>query len=261
LVTAEHVVAGLLANDLEIWVRVNMRDGQTQQIKVEATQFRFHPNNAHEPADVPVCPIRTTDPAAGHVQITDTLSLPLNGPSSWYPTSELAQDAVKVGNEIAIVGLFRSHYGAMRIVPIVRAGNIAAMPEEPVHTRYGGMHAYLIEARSIGGLSGSPVFAMIGPEISMINALASARGERIPTQNIALLGLVHGHFDVPNLNEDVAADDAGRAQSIHTGIGVVVPVAKILETVQHPNLSTMRKEAADELRTQGIRPIAGGEQK
>ena len=43
-------------------------------------------------------------------------------------------------------------------MPILRMGNLAAYPQERVQVEGVEMDAYLIEARSIGGLSGSPVF-------------------------------------------------------------------------------------------------------
>ncbi len=39
-------------------------------------------------------------------------------------------------------------------------GNIAMMPDEPVRTSIGMMESYLIEVRSIGGLSGAPRFCV-----------------------------------------------------------------------------------------------------
>jgi hypothetical protein len=41
------------------------------------------------------------------------------------------------------------------------------LPGDPVATPMGPMQAYLIEARSIGGLSGSPVFAVVEPYTSL----------------------------------------------------------------------------------------------
>jgi len=41
-------------------------------------------------------------------------------------------------------------------------GNIAAMPEELIEVRdFGMMQAYLVESRSLGGISGSPVFVHV----------------------------------------------------------------------------------------------------
>jgi len=65
---------------------------------------------------------------------------------------------------------------------------------------------------------------------------------------------MHGHFDVVNLNEDVIADDDEPTRSIHTGIGVVIPVRKILETLEHPELVAMRKAIVSRLRQSGAVP-------
>jgi hypothetical protein len=60
---------------------------------------------------------------------------------------------------------------------------------------------------------------------------------------------MHGHFDIKNLNEDVVIDTLGDAtRGINTGIGVVIPVEKILETIDHPELVELRKKQADDHR-------------
>jgi hypothetical protein len=54
-------------------------------------------------------------------------------------------------------------HGRQRNIPIVRIGNVASMPHEPVATKNrGAIEAYLVEARSVGGLSGSPVLVQLG---------------------------------------------------------------------------------------------------
>jgi hypothetical protein len=58
--------------------------------------------------------------------------------------------------------LVRESHGRHQNVPIVRVGNFASYPAEQIQTGFGRMDAFLIEARSIGGLSGSPVFVHIG---------------------------------------------------------------------------------------------------
>lgn len=144
-------------------------------------------------------------------------------------------------------------YGKNRNIPVIRAGHIAALPEEPVHTRYGYMEAYLIEAQSIAGLSGSPVLSMPNIGIEGFNFALGDRGKNL-MPGPRLLGLVHGHFDVPNLNEDVVTDSDVPAHSIHIGIGVVVPTSKIRETIDHPDLVKMRQDIIDELRKSGATP-------
>lgn len=66
---------------------------------------------------------------------------------------------LELGDEVFFSGLFYPHSGTRRNIPIVRIGNVAALLEEPVLNRNGvPMDLYLMESRSIGGLSGSPVF-------------------------------------------------------------------------------------------------------
>jgi hypothetical protein len=80
----------------------------------------------------------------------------------WYlgssATDEVIEtEAIGIGDEVFMVGLFRNHLGRDRNEPIIRVGNIAAMPTDPIRSQvYGDMRAILVEARSIGGLSGSP---------------------------------------------------------------------------------------------------------
>jgi hypothetical protein len=58
---------------------------------------------------------------------------------------------------------------------------------------------------------------------------------------------MHGHFDVEDLNADVVLEDQGDATSgIHAGIGVVVPVEKIIETIMQPALIEMRRKIVEE---------------
>ena len=186
--------------------------------------FRFHPNNEQTPTDVAVCPFSPdglVDNETGETFNADSVSLVLEkSERGFLPSEEFTSQTIGLGAEIATVGLFRSHYGSNRNIPIVRVGNISAMPAEPVFTAYAGyVDAYLIEARSIAGLSGSPVF--IFPDLRSVLA-KGLRGNM--GQGCALLGLMHGHFDIQNLNEDVVADEDAPTRSVHTGVGVVIPV-------------------------------------
>ena len=72
----------------------------------------------------------------------------------------------------------------------------------------GLMSAFLVEVRSLGGLSGSPVFA-VGND-----------------NRIGLIGLVHGHFDQRSSDPDGVSEDANAAfqeEQINAGIAIVVP--------------------------------------
>jgi hypothetical protein len=252
LVTAEHVVSGLLTKNQDVWLRVNLVDGGAGDIKIDASRFHFHPETEKTPTDVAVCPMShiLTEEETGKQVEADVLFLNLNGSDGILPTADFKNKYMGLGGNIAIVGLFRSHYGKERNVPIVRVGTIAALPHEPISTKVGYVEGYLIEAMSIAGLSGSPVFA--SPDLAL--ELAKGLSKQPLSQGMALMGLVLGHFDVPNLNEDVVTDEDAPERSIHTGIGVVIPVDKIVETIQHPDLVAMRKDIVNKLRNSGATP-------
>jgi hypothetical protein len=157
----------------------------------------------------------------------------------------IAEQKIGPGEEIAVIGLFRSHHGIDKAIPVVRVGHISVMREEPVHTKYCGyIDAYLVEVMSIGGLSGSPVFVSMPPM-----RIVDLKVQMTDAKQFYLLGLMHGHFDIRNLNEDAVSDGEQDALgSINTGLGVVVPVEKIIETMMQPGLSEMRRKTAEKTR-------------
>ena len=172
-------------------------------------------------------------------------------PERWEANpSALSKRAIGLGDETFAIGLFRHHAGSERNIPIVRIGNIAALPEEAFRTRQGLMKAYLVEMRSIAGLSGSPVFVDLpsaGPPMAYWGGISDPRikppdPEQVNWFRYRFLGLIHGHFDIPNLAEDsvVEDDDAAESGGINTGIGIVVPAEKITETLYQSDLQQER---------------------
>ena len=244
LVTAEHVISGLVTRGHTLWLRVNCKDGKVREGILRPEGFYYHPDNERDPTDVAVCPTNhflADDETGEHHEMAIS---PLVLTAGHLLPDAAFFENVGLGSEVAVVGLFRSHYGNNKNIPIVRSGNLAAMMDEPIFTKYAGyIKAYLIEARSIAGLSGSPVLAMPSMTVAMAKKL---RGENI--KGIALLGLMHGHFDVQNLNEDVVADSEKPERSVHTGIGVVVPTDKIMEVINQRELKEMRDEIIENVK-------------
>ena len=124
------------------------------------------------------------------------------------------------------------------------------MPEEPIYTGAGFMDAYLVEARSIGGLSRSPVVI----HFSMDRLRGEAFSGTALHPKHYLLGMVHGHFIIEN-PEDAVAEGDESAGKINTGIGLVVPVSKIVETINRPDLAAKRKEIVAGIREKVRRHI------
>lgn len=233
LVTAKHVIVGIRNLGLdEIFVRVNTIDGQSVWAKCQSTDWLFHPNDA----SIDVAMIRTGVPSEW-----DHLIIPL---SMCATPQIITSHAVGLGDEVFMVGLFRHHHGTLKNIPIVRVGNLAAMTEEKVSTKdFGLIDAYLIEARSIGGLSGSPVFLNLGVVRYVDGAVKHSKGGPI----FFLLGLIHGHYDVPSSSIDDANEDMAdhlSSERINTGIAIVVPMEKIMEVINAHSEMPNQEEAA-----------------
>jgi hypothetical protein len=240
LVTAEHVIARMKRSGQPVFLRVNTTDGKSVETEITNWEWTFHPDNAHDATDVATAPVQFLPN-----EVIDPI--PIFGPRSIAGTKDiLGQEGIGVGDEIVIVGLFRSHAGNERNVPIVRVGNIAMMRGEKVKTNYcDETDAYLVEAMSIGGLSGSPVIVSLPPVRIIGNDIQNLAGKKA----YYLLGLMHGHFDI-DLSADTAVDPDQKSSvgGINSGIGVVIPVEKILETINSSNLVDLRAQHASQLK-------------
>jgi hypothetical protein len=218
LITAKHVVVDI--NGREFFVRANKKDGDAIVFTGDSNaRWWYHPNEA-EASDVAV--FRLPIPQ----NIFNTMDCALV-PEELILTDEKSQkENIGAGDEVFIVGLFSYHSGSRKNLPIIRMGNIAMMSDanEPVQTSaFGNMEAYLIEARSFGGMSGSPVF--------VTKEIALGRTQ------IHLLGLIHGHWDIsPEKIMDSASEDAGSKPNVNLGIAIVAPAKKILETIYRAEL-------------------------
>ena len=220
LVTAKHVIDGIRHLGLdEVFIRYNEKSGESKWESTRLADWMFHPSDI----SIDVAVLRRGVPDAhDHLVI----------PTSLVASSEaLKTNDVGLGDEVFVTGLFKHHAGARRNVPIVRVGNIAAMQE--VQTKgFGLIDAYLIEARSIGGISGSPVFVNLGS----VRRIGGKEVFRAGGPTFLLLGLIHGHYDIKNaivdeIEADVQKVDVSTAR-LNSGIAIVVPIQKILDVLK-----------------------------
>ena len=231
LITARHVLTGIKHRrpDGKFYIRLNLREGADKE------SAWFHTNVDHWTVHPDESLVDDTAAISGlpSPELVDFKFFPLEGIAS---EDLIEREAIGVGDEVFLPGLFVSHTGTERNIPIVRIGNIAAMPDEPVQTRIGPLKSYLVEARSIGGLSGSPVFVNTGFARAFGDSVQMGGGNRF-----YLLGLMHGHYQVTPAR--VAKADDVSDEVINMGIAVVPPVDRIMETLNHPRLQQMRDEA------------------
>jgi hypothetical protein len=237
-VTAKHV-AKELANR-EIHFQVNKRGGGITSVRDVYGQWFLHPTD--KTADVAVIPF-TPHPEMDMVSV----------PSTMFVTGEFMRaHNLGIGDEVFMTGLFQPAQADTRNLPIVRHGNIAMIPDRQIQTDFGYADVYLIEARSIGGISGSPVF--VRQTVSM-GAKADEDGTETGIMGIGpfyLLGLMHGHWDIKesDINKPIVEHD--RKHGVNMGIAIVVPAQKILETINSPKLMEIHKQMEDRERKKSI---------
>ncbi len=213
VITAKHVLEGVKKTGLdEILIRVNLKNGETDTITTKIYDWVSHEDE-------------NVDIAIHKFNFKDNYDH-LFYPKSSFLTNELIKtNEIDCGDEVFITGLFKHHAGNIKNSPIVRMGNIALMPSEKIQVRQLTIDAYLIESRSTGGLSGSPVFVNLGDVRKFGNEVKHAQGEHIPL----LFGLVCGHFDSTHEEIDAITDSTRNQEKINVGIAIVTPAAKLAE--------------------------------
>lgn len=252
LVTARHIIDGidgLRGSDHLVHVRVNVRGGGYRFIETPVGDWRSHPTDLA--TDVAVLPVD-----AALMADADALFVPFQAEG----IPEAVTERHGPGDEVIVAGLLLNHYGRKRNLPIIRTGHLAAMPHEPIELPWAArkagkpMEAYLVDTRSIGGLSGSPVYIRVAQVHRHDRPLVVPAEwyNRRAFQDLLgyyLLGLVHSllfiHENELRTEVDPKADD--REQN--TGIAVVVPHNKIRETIDQPVLAERRRAVlAEEMR-------------
>ena len=214
-VTARHVIDGAAFwGHKWVIIRLNKSGGGLQLYRTPVEGWIGHDDPA---VDVVAYPMGIGDG-------NDHMAFPLNYVLS---PDHLADLHIGIAHPVFMVGLFRHHHGTERNIPIVRLGTIAAMNEEPVQTKVYKREALLIECRSIGGLSGSPVFVKIP------NSFLVPEGAMPPkyAPGTYLLGVVHGHFDDVGKGSTPDTEDVAFGSGVNTGIAIVTPGVKVSELI------------------------------
>jgi hypothetical protein len=251
LVTAKHILGDIPGDHVLVRSNGSLKSG-IKYLSLDKKKWHFHPEHREvapkkkyidvavyevdfDWADLEIVPISDND------IVTDEIIIEYN---------------IGIGDEVVIPSLFLSHIGRERNVPIIRVGNIAAMPEEPVPSSRGMMDGYLVESRSIGGVSGSPVLMNMAVRPDSVNRKELKKSERPHF----LLGLVHGYYTMVDQHEWVSRTDQ-QVGDINTGISIVVPIQRIMETIDplyRKSIEVTEKLDKAEMRKSGARtPISG----
>jgi hypothetical protein len=233
LITAKHIIDKIKEHsiDQKIYLRINLKNATAQFIETSVSSWKFHPSETN--VDVAILPW------APPFESFDYRIVPIEMAATQII---IEREGIGPGTDVFLTGLFARHTGTQRNLPIIRVGNIASMPEEKIYIRdLGDIDAYLIEARSIGGISGSPVFVYLEqmriPQAEPKTTMVSRSG-----QVFWWLGLIHGHFELSKLEIDDLVEDSLINCQINMGIAIVIPVWKILEVINQEALMEQRKE-------------------
>lgn len=261
-VTAKHIIEGIPKEIDIVRLRLNVRDGNAEWIPTRREDWIHNPNT-----DVSVylwSREKDGDLADYEVYVI---------PEEMHATKPIIEEhAIGVGDEVITVGLFTKHPGEQKNHPIIRVGNIAAFPDDKIMTELSGLvEAYLVEIRSIGGLSGSPVFVHLGGELlpdgfwEIFASFGDAGKEdeesvpieiwrqlRIMLRNpysvqdtIYLLGVMHGHFPI---DEHALGDTAclkKESKTLNTGIAIVIPIDHVWDTLKTGEIAEALQEIED----------------
>jgi hypothetical protein len=241
LVTAKHV-AQQVSHGGTWFVRMNNKDGESVDMEVPGpVEWCYH---LTEGDSVDAAVIQPHLPLESfHYRAIQT---------TMFATDDVIRERhIGPGDLVFMTGLFTRMTGRKKNISIVRMGNVAMMPSEtiPLIGPAGESverEVYLIEARSIGGLSGSPTFVC-----ETLTMRGEVEGDDREVQAVLpgrfyLLGLMRGHWDVKeeDINEAYPRIVPSRdRQGVNMGIALVVPAKKILEIIlQHPTLVRGRQE-------------------
>lgn len=248
MVTARHVADPLRLGD---WIiRLNTKCGRILDVRgTKDDRWWVHPSES-ERVDVAVIPWASPESADYEV---DATAVPL---SLFLDDKAIVESNIGPGDEVFMTGLFNKMTQQSRNLPIVRTGNVSLIPSPGelvpglvIGGRGVDSEAYLIEARSIGGISGSPAFVRATGTMNVPSQHKLTGEIRIMEWcfpgSFFLLGLVHGHWEI--LAEDKNEPEPryakkGQEDSVNIGIAVVVPAKKIKEVLYHPELVEMRSQ-------------------
>ncbi len=234
VVTALHVIAGIEESGSQIFLRINKRGGGFQYLEMPFERW-VRPIHSDGIVDAAACFFPSESQ-----KIFDYRYV---GEEQAATNEQLKKLHIGVGDAVYMAGLFVNHIGAERNEPIIRSGSVAAIPEDEVLTKHGLMRSYLIESRSIGGLSGSPVF--IEPAIVYHTEDGKIHARQQRTRASHLLGVMHGHWDAPEgIGPDVPPN-----QRVNMGIGIVTPIEVAIPLAHDAVLRAFRERDAQNTTT------------
>lgn len=134
-----------------IYIRINRKDGYSDTITIPMVQngaprYFLHPDSAVDLAMVPAFPDGNR---------YDFLFTPVG---MIAPIDFLKQQDISEGDELFYTGMFDSHLGMFKNIPVVQFGKISQLSEEKYRTENGYTELYLLDVAASVGSNGSPMY-------------------------------------------------------------------------------------------------------
>jgi hypothetical protein len=238
LVTADHVLTRMEAFPYRL-LRFNNRQGDAVEVDINGVKWFKHPSEPKS-VDVAACNI----PFRKDLEALDSAF----GSGAFLTRNTLEGFGYGIGDEVFALGLLTFAHGKRANVPLLREGCLAMVPVDRVQSKtHGLIEAYVIDAHSIGGMSGSPVFirqsAYFETNVDMPHPDGSGtyrmEDERLMASGrIALLGILHGYLD----------DHASFAVPFNVGLSLVVPGDKVIEVLHSSEMGEERERLLPEVK-------------
>ncbi len=226
LVTAAHNIKESRPYG-DLYLRINTKDNKSEYYHIDEDDWIMPPegNSADVAIKLVGPPSSTFDYRHTHYEL--------------FATEEvLRTKQIGIGDDIIMIGLHHSRSGYGKNMPIVRSGIISCMPDddEPFYTKDDPprpFQAYLTEVRSIGGLSGSPVFVMLGSGRLTDKELDHKLHKGF------LIGLVRGHYESPL---PVVKDGKWGLENFNEGIAMITPIQEVIKLLYSAELMKSRSD-------------------
>lgn len=200
-------------------IRSNTKDGRTAFYDVPETDWVLHKDQ-----DLAACPIRISETSQKFATVSKDSIMTRERAVEWD---------LGPGDDTFLVGRFIHRDGGQTNVPTVRFGHIAQMPS-PVEDPDSGRQneSFLIETRSIGGYSGSPVLVHKQP----FDWRPTLKDVDTKYWGPALLGVDWGH----SAQTEFVHDGGGRETQMYihanTGLTMAIPGWRLIELLDSPEL-------------------------
>jgi hypothetical protein len=183
-------------------------------------------------------------------------------PSQLLSQSLCTKLDVGIGDEVFMVGRFISHDRKQRNEPSVRFGHVSMMPGEPVEVHWThpvkktlNQDSFLIDGRSMGGYSGSPVYVWTPPYelvLPMVGNQVNYRQQiwHSARQTSWLLGVCWGYildrWPVLQKRGNIWERMASLRTEANTAMMGVVPCWKLIALLNNDRLRSIRAEKEGE---------------